>query len=115
EKIIDYNNFEPRVSLSYALDERQSFKASYNRMAQYIHILSNSQSPTPMNIWTPSGPFIKPQILDQYALGYFRNFSNKLYSLETEVFYKNIKNRIDYVDGANLLANDHIEQVILNG
>src|SRR5690606_19766162 len=52
---------------------------------------------------------------DQYALGYFRNFNNKLYSLESEVFYKRVKNRIDYVDGADLLANDHIEQVILNG
>lgn len=115
EKISDFNNLEPRVALSYALNDDHSIKASYNRMAQYIHIVSNSQSPTPMNIWTPSGPFIKPQILDQYALGYFRNFNNKLYSLEAEVFYKNIKNRIDYVDGADLLANNNIEQVILNG
>lgn len=115
EKIADFNNFEPRISLSYAMNDEQSFKASYNRMAQYIHIVSNSQSPTPMNIWTPSGPFIKPQILDQYALGYFRNFDNKLYSLEAEVFYKKVKNRIDYVDGADLLANNNIEQVILNG
>jgi len=115
EKIADFDNFEPRVALSYAMNDRHSFKASYNRMAQYIHIVSNSQSPTPMNIWTPSGPFIKPQILDQYALGYFRNFDNKLYSLEAEVFYKSVKNRIDYVDGADLLANNNIEQVILNG
>lgn len=115
ERLADFNNFEPRISLSYALNDEQSIKASYNRMAQYIHIVSNSQSPTPMDIWTPSGPFIKPQILDQYALGYFRNFNNKLYSLESEVFYKRVKNRIDYVDGADLLANNNIEQVILNG
>ena len=84
-------------------------------MAQYLHIVSNSQSPTPVNIWTPSGSFIEPQLLDQYALGYFRNFSNKKYSLETEVFYKDIQNRIDYVDGADLIANNNIEQVLLNG
>ncbi|MEH6705293.1 MAG: TonB-dependent receptor [Galbibacter orientalis] len=115
EKMADFNNLEPRVSLSYAFNEENSIKASYNRMAQYIHIVSNTQSPTPMNIWTPSGPFIKPQILDQYAIGYFKNFNNRMYSIETEVFYKDIKNRLDYIDGADLLANNNIEQVILNG
>ncbi|WP_121667226.1 TonB-dependent receptor [Mesonia aquimarina] len=115
EKISSFDNVEPRLALSYAVNEEQSFKASYNRMAQYLHILSNTQSPMPMNIWTPSGPFIKPQLLDQYAIGYFRNFNDKKYSLETEVFYKNVKNRIDYVEGADLLANNNIERVILNG
>ncbi|MBW2962966.1 TonB-dependent receptor [Mesonia aestuariivivens] len=115
EVIKDFNTIEPRAALSYALNEETSFKASYNRMAQYMHIISNSQSPTPVNIWTPSGSFIKPQLLDQYALGFFKNFSRKKYSLETEAFYKDIKNRIDYVDGADLIANDNIEQVLLNG
>lgn len=115
EVISSFNNLEPRAALSYILNDESSIKASYNRMAQYLHIVSNSQSPTPVNIWTPSGPFIQPQILDQYALGYFRNFNNNRYSLETEAFYKNISNRIDYVDGANLIANNDIEQVLLNG
>ncbi|MDR6301571.1 TonB-dependent receptor [Mesonia maritima] len=115
EVISDFNNIEPRVSLSFALNEETSFKASYNRMAQYLHIISNSQSPTPVNMWTPSGPFIKPQLLDQYALGFFKNFSNKKYSLETEAFYKDIQNRTDYVDGADLIGNNNIEQVLLNG
>ena len=115
EKIASFNNFEPRVALSYALNDQNSFKASYNRMAQYLHIVSNNQSPTPLDVWTPSGTYIKPQLLDQYAVGYFRNFKDKEYSLETEVFYKDIKNRIDYVDGADLIANNNIEQVILNG
>lgn len=115
EVISKFDNFEPRLAISYILNKETSFKASYNRMAQYLHIISNSQSPTPVNIWTPSGPYIKPQLLDQYALGYFKNFKNKAYSLETEVFYKDIKNRIDYVDGADLIANNDIEQVLLNG
>ena len=115
EQISSFDNFEPRVAISYALNDDTSFKASYNRMAQYLHMISNSQSPTPVNIWTPSGPFIEPQLLNQYAFGYFKNFSNKMYSLETEVFYKNIDNRIDYVDGADLIANNNIERVILNG
>ncbi|WP_330444454.1 TonB-dependent receptor [Flavobacterium sp. C4GT6] len=115
KKISGFDNFEPRAALSFAFNDDASVKASYNRMAQYLHILTNSQSPLPMNIWTPSGPFIKPQILDQFAVGYFRNFKNKTYSLETEAFYKKIKNRIDYVDGADLLGNNNLEQEILNG
>ncbi|QEE51006.1 TonB-dependent receptor [Flavobacterium alkalisoli] len=115
EKIAGFENFEPRASLSYILSDDNSLKASYNRMAQYIHILTNTQSPLPMNIWTPSGPFIEPQLLDQYALGYFRNFKNKEYSLETEVFYKTIRNRVDYIDGADILGNNNMERVILNG
>jgi hypothetical protein len=110
-----FNNFEPRLSISYTLNSNSSVKASYTRLAQYLHLLSNTNSPTPLDVWTPSGPFIKPQLLDQYALGYFKDIANGAYSFETEIFYKDIQNRIDYIDGANLIANDAIEQVILNG
>lgn len=110
-----YNNLEPRISISYTLDDKQSFKASYNRMVQYLHLISNTSSPTPLDVWTPSGPFLKPQILDQYAIGYFRNFNESNYSLEVESFYKQLDNRIDYIDGANLIANDAIERVVLSG
>lgn len=108
-------NFEPRLGLSYILDDNTSVKASYNRMVQNLHLLSNTSSPTPFDIWTPSGSFVKPQKLDQFALGYFKDFENIPFTLETEVFYKTIANRIDYIDGANLIANDAIERVILNG
>lgn len=113
--LADFTNFEPRLSVSYAFNDRHSVKASYTRLAQYLHLLSNTSSPTPLDVWTPSGPFVKPQLLDQYALGYFRNINNGAYSLEIEGFYKDIQNRIDYIDGANLIANNAIEQVILNG
>jgi hypothetical protein len=113
--IESFNNLEPRLSLAYQLDNKSSVKASYNRMTQYLHLLSNTSSPTPLDVWTPSGKYTKPQILDQYAIGYFRNFSNNRYSLEFETFYKTVDNRIDYIDGADLIANDAIEQVILNG
>ncbi|MCO5723861.1 TonB-dependent receptor [Robiginitalea marina] len=108
-------NLEPRASLSYTLNDQSSVKASFTRMAQYLHLLSNTASPTPLDVWTPSGPFVKPQLLNQYALGYFRNSASGEYSLETEVFYKQVDNRIDYIDGANLIANNAIERVILNG
>ncbi|WP_253791920.1 TonB-dependent receptor [Flavobacterium sp. HSC-32F16] len=115
KKISNFDNLEPRAALSYAFNDNTSVKASYNRMAQYIHILSNTQSPLPMSIWTPSGPFTKPQLLDQYAIGYFKNLKDNDYSFEGELFYKNVQNRIDYIDGADILANNNIEQVILNG
>ena len=115
ETLSTFANLEPRISLAYTLNQDNSFKASYTRLAQYLHLLSNTSSPTPLDVWTPSGPFVKPQLLDQYALGYFRNIKNGDYSFETEVFYKDIQNRIDYIDGANLIANNAIEQVILNG
>lgn len=108
-------NLEPRVSLSYNFNGKRSIKASYTRLAQYLHLLSNTSSPTPLDVWTPSGPFVEPQLLDQYAVGYFQNIKDGEFSFETELFYKDIQNRIDYIDGADLIANDAIEQVILNG
>ena len=113
--IQNYNYLEPRFSIAYGLDKNQSIKASYNRMVQYLQLVSNTSSPTPLDIWMPSDNFIKPQIADQVALGYFRNFSEEMYSFEAETFYKKIQNRMDYIDGADLIANEAIEQVILNG
>lgn len=110
-----FANIEPRLSIAYQLNNTSSVKASYNRMSQYLHLLSNTSSPTPLDVWSPSGQFIKPQLLDQVAFGYFKTFKDNQFSLEVESFYKIIQNRIDYTDGANLIANNAIEQVILNG
>ncbi|APY09829.1 collagen-binding protein [Seonamhaeicola sp. S2-3] len=113
--IASFINLEPRFSLAYQLDSNSSIKTSYNKMNQYLHLLSNTNAPTPLDIWTPSGKYVKPQSLHQVAIGYFKNFKDNKYSLEVESFYKTIKNRIDYIDGADLIANNAIEQVILNG
>jgi hypothetical protein len=115
EVMKSYNYLEPRFSAAYQLNDKQSIKASYNRMVQYLQLVSNTSSPTPLDVWTPSDTFIKPQIADQVALGYFTNFNNDLYSLEVETYYKKVQNRIDYIDGADLIANNALEQVILNG
>ena len=109
-----YNNWEPRLSMAYNWDN-QSIKFGYNRMSQYLHLLSNTLSPTPLDIWTPSDQYVKPQILDQVALGYFKNFQGGKYSLEVETFAKKVQNRINYIDGANLIGNMAIEEVLLNG
>lgn len=113
--IKSYDNLEPRFSASYQLNDDEAIKGSYNRMSQYLQLLSNTSSPTPLDVWMPSDNYIKPQIADQVALGYFRNINDGAYSLEVETYYKEIQNRLDYIDGANLIANDAIEQVILNG
>ncbi|TVZ59394.1 outer membrane receptor protein involved in Fe transport [Flavobacteriaceae bacterium MAR_2010_105] len=113
--IKSFFNFEPRFSIAYQLSDYSSLKGSYNRMSQYLHLLSNTSSPTPLDVWTPSGKYVKPQLLDQFAVGYFKSIDDDAYSLEIESFYKTIKNRIDYIDGADLIANNAIEQVILNG
>lgn len=113
--IESFNYLEPRFSAAYQINDEQSIKASYNRMVQYLQLISNTSSPTPLDIWTPSDNFIKPQISDQVALGFFKNFSNDQYSFEVETYYKKVQNRLDYIDGADLIANNAIEQIILNG
>lgn len=113
--IQSFNNLEPRFSAGYQINENQSVKASYNRMVQYLQLISNTSSPTPLDVWTPSDNYIKPQIADQVALGYFRNLKEDMYTIEVETYYKEVQNRLDYIDGANLIANKAIEQVILNG
>jgi hypothetical protein len=107
--------FEPRVAFAYQNKPTSSFKLSYNRMVQYLHLISNTNSPTPIDIWAPSGRFIDPQLLDQFAIGYFKTFKSNRYNLELEMFHKSIQNRLDYIDGAELIANNAIEQVLLNG
>ena len=107
-----FNNLEPRFNLSYNRT-KGSFKFSYNRLNQYIHLISNTNSPQPLDIWTPSGPYIEPQKLDQFAIGYYKNIDK--FKLESEIFYKKIKNRLDYIDGADLVANNDIERTLLRG
>lgn len=115
KSIATFNNLEPRFALSFQLDEKSSLKASYNRMAQYLHLISNTTSATPLDVWAPSGKFIEPQIADQYALGYFRNFRENMFSIEAEAYYKTIDNRVDYINGAELIAQNTIETEILTG
>tara|TARA_R100000935_G_scaffold15157_1_gene30166 strand:- start:1598 stop:3964 length:2367 start_codon:yes stop_codon:yes gene_type:complete len=110
-----FNALEPRIALAYSFNDKQSVKLSYNRINQYLHLITNTSSPTPLDIWAPSGKYIDPQVLNQIAFGYFENLKNGAYSIEIESFYKNIKNRVNYIDGANLIANNAIEQVILPG
>ena len=108
ENIITYVNLEPRFSARYLLNQVSSVKISYNRMAQNVHLISSGTVPLPFNTWNPSSPYLKPQIADQVAAGYFRNFKNNLYELSAEAFYKQMDNITDFADNADIFFNENI-------
>lgn len=113
ESISLFSTLEPRISLAYQLNSKSSIKIGYQRMAQYIHLISNTSAPTPFDVYAPSGKYIEPQLSDQISLGYFRNFEG--FSFSAETYYKNTQNLLDYIPGADLIANNAIEQVLLSG
>ncbi len=116
EVIKSYYNPEPRFSANYRLNKSTSLKLSYNRMAQYLHLISNTAASVPLDVWTPSTNNIKPQLADQVAIGYFKNIGKDIdYELSAEVYYKELQNQIDYIDGAELLLNSQLEADLLNG
>lgn len=108
-------NWEPRLSLRYQLGPNSSLKASYNRMAQYVHLISNTTAGSPLDIWWPTTNNVRPEIANQVALGYFRNFNEGQYEASVEGFYKHMDNQIDFIDGANTRLNRHLEGDLLFG
>ncbi|MEQ1584796.1 MAG: TonB-dependent receptor [Cyclobacteriaceae bacterium] len=111
-----YQNFEPRVSMKVELNDVSSIKASYNRMAQYLHLISNTTASNPLDVWTPSSNNTKPELSDQWALGYFRNFGKEqMFEFSVEAYYRKTQNQIDYIDGADLLINEYLEGDLLPG
>jgi len=106
---------EPRLSVNYRVGERSSLKASFSRMSQFIHLLSNTTSGTPADVWLPGSNNLKPVIVDQFSAGYFRNFMDNGIEASLEAWYKDIKNTTDYEDGAEIIFNEHVESQILTG
>lgn len=106
---------EPRLGLTYLLNSKSSLKASYNRIFQFLHLLSNSTTTTPTDLWLPSSNNVKPQISDQVSLGYFRNFKANEFESSVEIYYKNLANQIDYKNGAELVFNSTVEAELVFG
>jgi hypothetical protein len=107
-----FNTFyglEPRLSLNYTINQMSSVKASYSRTKQYVHLASNSTAGSPLDVWLPSSPNIDPQLANQAAIGYFRNFFNDAYETSVEVYYKDMDNQIDFKDHADLMLNPELE------
>ena len=114
EIIKAFFNLEPRASLNFKINENSSVKAAYNRTFQYIHLISNTISPSPTDIWKLSDRNIDPTQTDHFSLGYYRNFAENSWESFVEVFHKEILNIIDYKDGADLLFNPNPETELLN-
>jgi len=110
-----YGGFEPRLLVNFIINDSSSIKISYARTRQYIHLLSNTTSTTPFDLWVPSNINILPEIANQYTLGYFRNFSNNMYETSVELYYKTFQNQIDYRNGANLILNNKVESQLVFG
>lgn len=115
EPVATYWGLSPRFSMNFMLDEKSSVKGSYGRTYQYLHMISNTTSASPTDIWLPSSSNIKPQVADQYSVGYFRNFMDNQLEFSTEVYYKDMRNVIDYRDGAEVTLNPTVEGELLYG
>ena len=110
-----YTGLEPRFSAQYTLTANSSIKFGYNRMYQYMHLITNTAAVAPIDIWQSSNTYFKPQIADQFSLGYFRNLSENTYEAFVEVFYKTVQNTLDFKDGAQLILNKYPETSLLAG
>lgn len=115
ELIQKYINPEPRLAANYVINKSSSVKASYNRMAQYIQLISNTAASTPLDVYTIASNNLKPLLADQVSLGYFRNFKDNMYETSIEGYYKQLQNQLDYIDNADLFINSTVENQLLQG
>lgn len=112
--IASNHGLEPRVSLRYSLSRNSSVKFSYNRMRQYIQMLSNTTAIAPTDIWKLSDAYVRPQIGDQYSLGFYKNLKGNLIEFSIEAYYKSMQNSVDFKNSAILLLNHHLETDVIN-
>ncbi len=110
-----YANLEPRIFMSYIYSKTASIKGGYSRNVQNLHLISNTVSTSPTDVWLPTTVNVRPEIADQVSLGWFKNFKENKYELSAEVYYKWMQNQIDYRNGANTQANELIEGELLYG
>jgi CarboxypepD_reg-like domain/TonB-dependent Receptor Plug Domain len=110
-----FAGLEPRISLRWAFNASSSLKFGYNRIYQYLHLVTNTTAVTPVDIWQPSGYHFRPQHADQISLGYFKNIGGEKYTTSVEAFYKDISNIADFKDGAKLILNPALETELLQG
>ena len=109
-----YSSLEPRLSLRYSIDNFSSLKFSYNRISQFINLISNTAVMAPTDVYKLSSPNVKPLICNQFALGYFRNFNENALEASVEIYYKKLDNIVEYRDGATILLNNALETDLLN-
>lgn len=114
ETVVRYGGIEPRINFRYSINPFSSVKLSYNRINQYVNLVSNTSVITPADLWKLSDYHIKPLVSDQIGLGYFRNFRNNSVEASLEVYYKNYKNVVEYKNGAQIIMNEIVETELIN-
>lgn len=115
ELVSYYPNLEPRISLNVRIDGNSSIKSAYTRTCQFVHLIQGSTISLPTDYWMPSSNKTKPQTCSQVSVGYFRNFKENMYETSAEVYFKEMKNQVDYETGANLFLNANLEAYLLYG
>lgn len=110
-----YHNLQPRISAKFQTSENASLKASFGRTAQNLHLVSNTISSSPLDIWTPSSYNVKPETADQASIGYFQNLKDNKYEASVELYYRKLYNQIDFIDGAETLLNEDLPGDMLVG
>lgn len=115
ESIAKYHYPEPRISMLYKLNNTSSIKLSYTKTIQYLHLATTSAATFPGDLWVPSSEDVKPEKASQYAVGYFRNFSNNTYEFSVEAYYKTMDNQIEFKPGAQLLLNQNLQGEMVFG
>lgn len=115
ELIQKYHSPDYRLSAKFMINSRQSVKLSYNTMHQYIFMLTNTVAVSPSDSWKLTDSNLKPMSSEQYSIGFYSNFANKMYEISSEAYYKNINKLVEYKDGANLLGNTIPETSIFQG
>jgi hypothetical protein len=110
-----YGGFEPRFSFKYSVAKNSSIKGAYSRTRQYIQTVATNTASLPFDRWIGANTYIPPQIADQVAIGYFRNFSDNAYEFSAEVYYKDMQDQIDVLDGADIFLNNNIEEALASG
>lgn len=104
-----FTGFEPRVRMKYILPNHSVIKGGYSHLVQFLHLISNTTTGTPLDIWLPSGPNIKPQFSDQVSLGYEKYALKKLFKFSVEGYYKKLQNQVDYKNHADIILNPELE------
>ncbi|MDR3287059.1 MAG: TonB-dependent receptor [Prevotellaceae bacterium] len=110
-----YFRLEPRIGAVFLINDRSSVKANYAHNAQFLQLAENSSSGSPLNIWFAASPNIKPQSVDAFSIGYFRNFKDNMYETSVEAYYKSMNNVIDFAEHADLILNQYLEGEIRTG
>jgi hypothetical protein len=115
EQVVTYNGIEPRVNGTWLINSVSSFKAFYSYAKQYMHLLSNSSSDSPTDIWLPSSNNVKPSSSSQLGIGYYRNFKQNTFEFSIEAYYKDMQDLIDYKIDAQVTLNPLVEGDLVFG